>query len=165
MPLPAFDLKSNVYTNFTTRPGCSRSADLVTKTWSPRPTRERSTTHQEKKLLDLDDSVAELLASLVEVSIGLAAELRAVALAIPDCLVAVDTVAGHERQFSTVRLEELAVAVRLDSVLEDVFERILLETAALGFRLDFVGMIGLHIGFSFLMMVCFVNDLNIVKYR
>jgi hypothetical protein len=50
-------------------------------------------------------------------------------------------------------------------VLEDVFERILLETAALGFRLDFVGMIGLHIGFSFLMMVCFVNDLNIVKYR
>ena len=49
MPLPAFDLKSNVYTNFTTRPGCSRSADLVTKTWSPKPTRERSTTHQEKK--------------------------------------------------------------------------------------------------------------------
>lgn len=106
-----------------------------------------------KRLLNLNDGIPELLASLVEVVVILATELHAVALAIPDCLVTVDTVAGHQCTFGTVRLEKLTVAVRLDSVLEDVFEGTLLQTAALGFRLD-IGEIGLHIGFSFLMMVC-----------
>jgi len=101
----------------------------------------------------LNNGIPELLASLVEILIGLAAELLSVALAIPDCLVAVDTVTSHQCTFSTVRLEKLTVAVRLDSVLEHVFEGTLLQTAALGFRLD-IGEIGLHIGFSFLMMVC-----------